>query len=251
MADPLIIPPAMEALTDKDGKPTASWYRLLQKLVQDHNRVSVEAAAAVAAADVGYDNATSGLAADDAQAAIDEVEERVDTLEALPVTHTLIASGAITNAANVDIPLDGDNWDEVEISLINIIPETDAASLNMRYDQGSGFLADASDYQWGLTRQATLVSDAADTEITLADAVGNNTNERLILTVRIFRPTAASFIKAAHWNGGYRAQNAVGSDLAGWGELIANSDPLTDARILCSSGNIASGYYAAIGKKYS
>jgi len=39
--------------------------------------------------------------------------------------------------------------------------------------------------------------------------------------------------------------------IEGGGRLLANTDAIEDVRFLFASGNIASGYYHAIGKKYS
>jgi hypothetical protein len=163
---------------------------------------------------------------------------------------TLIASGAISSAASVDIPVDGQAWDEVVIDLINIIPENDISTLRMRFDQGSGFLSGASDYQWAVSQGGSVAADTADSEITLAQTLGTATNERLSLKAHLYRPTDADFIKAVHWQGGYRNAGASALDLSGWGELIANDDALTDVRVLFT-GNIASGYYYAIGYKYA
>jgi hypothetical protein len=204
-----------------------------------------------AAADIVYDNGTSGLTAADVQAAVDEVEGRVDTLEASPGTHTLIASGALSSQATLDIPLDGDTWDEVEISLIDIVPATDVVELFMRFDQGAGVLSGASDYQWASMRNATAATDTADSEIRISDSLGSTAGERLTVKVHLYRPGDADLIKAAHWTGGQRNNGAAANTIVGWGELIANDNAITDVQFLMSSGDIASGYYYAVGKKYS
>jgi hypothetical protein len=159
-----------------------------------------------------------------------------------------IASGAITNAASVIIPLDDAAWREVEITFINIVPQTDNVSLFLTFDQGAGFLVGASDYQWAFSRGSVLTADTADNEITISDAIGNASGERLTFKLHLYRPSDADFIKTAHWHGGFRAQNAAALDLQGWGELILNDNAITDARFIMSSGNITSGYYYAEGK---
>lgn len=166
-------------------------------------------------------------------------------------SNVLIASGAISSAASVDIAVDGQTWDEVEIHLLNLVPATDNVQLYARFSQASAFLSGASDYQWAEIRAGSLQSDAADSEIQIGDGLGTNTNERFTATLKLFRPTASSFTKTLIWHGGYRAQSAAPLDNKGWGELILNTDAIEDVQFLMSSDNIASGYYYAIGKKFS
>lgn len=166
------------------------------------------------------------------------------------IGRTLIASGAISSATEQDVIIDGQAWDEVEFNLIDFVPATDNVSLLMRFSQSASFLSGASDYQYAFDRN-TLVSSAAATAITLVDNVGNATNERLTLKVRTYRPTAGSFTKAVHWQGGLRLQNAAPVMINGWGELIANQNAVEDARFVFSSGNISSGFYYAVGHKYA
>lgn len=233
------------------GKTPDQLYNWAEQIVRELRKGDYLPDAVSAAADVTYDNATSGLVADDVQAAIDEVEGRVDTLEAVPATHTLIASGALSSQATLDIPIDGDTWDEVEISIIDLIPQTDVTALFMRFAQGGAALSGASDYQWASMRNSTALTDAADSEIQITDAVGNVAGERVTVKVHLYRPADASLIKAAHWTGGQRNNGAATNTIVGWGELILNDDAITDVQFVMSSGNIASGFYYAIGKKYS
>jgi hypothetical protein len=164
---------------------------------------------------------------------------------------TLIAFGAISSAASLIVPLDGDTWDEVKITLIDIVPAIDNVSLQLQFDQGAGTLTGASDYQYGFVRGATAVTDSAHTAIVLSAALGSSTNERFTAKLSIYRPSDADLIKVAHWQGGARLQDAVAYAIHGWGELILNDDAITDAVFSMSSGNIASGYYYAVGKKYA
>jgi hypothetical protein len=253
MAEPLTIPPATESVVDSAGKLNASWYRLLHTLIQRHNAVAVEAAATVNAADVAYDDATSGLTADDVQEAIDEVEGRVDTLEGVSVIVEPIAAAAISaGATEVDIAL-GD-YDLVEIDLMGIEPNTDNVSIFARFsqDNGANFLSGASDYGWGLSNAGTGAGDDADSEITLTGGIGNAAGERAFVTVRIFRPSASSFAKSMSWFGGYRTSAGVHTANHGWGHLLANTDAITHVRFLLESAStIDAGHYAARGYRFS
>src|SRR5262249_20271 len=109
----------------------------------------------------------------------------------------------------------------------------------------------ASDYQWAEERNGTTQSDDADSEIQLGDGLGTNTNERFTVKIILHRPTASSFTKTAIWHGGYRAQSAAPLTNIGCGELILNTNAIEDVRFLMSSGDIASGYYYAVGKLFA
>jgi hypothetical protein len=163
----------------------------------------------------------------------------------------VISQGAISSQATLDIAVDGRAWDEVVIHLIDLVPATDNTQLYARFSQASAFLSGASDYQWAEIRSGSLQSDAADSEIQVADGLGTSTNERFTASFHLFRPTAASFTKTLIWHGGYRAQSAAPLDNSGWGELILNGDAIEDIRFLMSSGDLASGYHIALGWKYS
>jgi hypothetical protein len=255
MAEPLTIPPATESVVDSAGKLNASWYRLLQKLVQDHNRVSVEAAAVVNAADVVYDDATSGLTADDVQEAIDEVEGRVDTLEAVPTVVEVIAAGAISGGAT-EVVIALGTYDMVEIDLNNLEPSNDAVALNARYSQdgGSSYLSDASDYSWLVSRLSSTAvggaTDTADSEITIIDTTGNAAGAQNSLKLRIYRPSASSWSKTMIWNG-HAAPSGARHNLIGNGVLLANTDDITHVRFFWSAGTFDAGHYAARGYRFS
>ena len=96
---------ANDVIANPEGEATEA----LTKVEIDGDIYSVQEVATTAE-DVSYDNTESGLTADDVQAAIDEVEGRVDTLESNPVisrsttTVTTNASGAASISAS-DAPL--------------------------------------------------------------------------------------------------------------------------------------------------
>lgn len=70
---PITIPDASVRIALPDGRIDAVWLRALQEIAEQLNALS--------AATVPYDNATSGLTATDVQAALDEIEARVEVLE--------------------------------------------------------------------------------------------------------------------------------------------------------------------------
>jgi hypothetical protein len=159
------------------------------------------------------------------------------------------AQGALSSQATLDISLAAN--DMYEIDLINIAPVTDNAVLHMLFSQSSSFLTGASDYAWGKIDAASASNDEADSEIQMATGIGNAANETGTFKVRIYRPGASSFLKTAHWTGGTRFGTPVSAAHNGVGSLIANTNAIDGVRFLFSSGNIASGYYAARAYRFT
>lgn len=173
---------------------------------------------------------TNGAAANPAWATVSQ-----------PVTPVI--AGAISGLANLDIALG--SADMYEIDLINFAPATDNTSLLMQFSQSGSFLSGASDYAYGLQRGGVTTASGAASSIFIVDSVGNNTNEINTQTVRIFRPSASAFAKTAIFNGLKTTTSTVIEASHGGGRLAANTNAIDGVRFLFSSGNIASGYYAA------
>lgn len=161
-----------------------------------------------------------------------------------------ITGGTISSAATLDITIPTD-VDELEIILWNIIPATDTQIFLMRFSQSGSFLSGASDYAFARMTDGTATSDQAEIYMEMTNAAGNQSNERFTLSVRVFKPNATSTFKTATWHGGGRMGDAVSHVLTGFGELIANSNPIDGVRFLFASGNISSGNYAVMGRRYS
>jgi hypothetical protein len=164
-----------------------------------------------------------------------------------------ITAGTISSQATLDITIPTD-IDELEIILTNVIPATDATNLWMRFSQSSSFLAGASDYMYQWTSHNTASSFTADvnqSEIIVATSLGTNTNERLQASIRIFRPNASATPKTVHWDGGYFAADAGIYAIKGWGQLILNTNAIDGVRFMMATGNLASGTYAVMGRRYS
>jgi hypothetical protein len=163
-------------------------------------------------------------------------------------------SGTISAAATVDFTIPSDA-DEIEIILDNIVPASDATALHMRFSQSASFLAGASDYQWSQQTSASGSSvgtgDNADNQIQLYSSLGTGTNEVFSAAVRIRRPRASSTLKNASWIGGGLNSSPTGITVIGFGCLIANSNAIDGVRFLMSSGNIASGNYTVMARRYS
>jgi hypothetical protein len=162
---------------------------------------------------------------------------------------TPVAQGAVSSAATLDLALG--SADMYEIDLMNIVPVTDNVTFNCRLSQSGSFLSGANNYQYSHQINGAASASAGATQMVLTTSVGNNTNERLNFTLRIFRPSVGSFIKQLHWIGGGRLQNAAVFNIQGFGELIANSNAVDGIQFFMSSGNISSLYYASRSFSFS
>ena len=150
-------------------------------------------------------------------------------------------SGSVSAAATLDISLG--SADLYEIDLIAFNPVTDNVNLLMRVSQGAVFLTGASDYFYAFDSGASVPDEAADF-IALTGTIGNAAAEFATVTVRVFRPSAASFRKSVTWVGGGRTGTPVSFGVNGIGALLLNTDAIDGVRFYPSSGNIASMYSA-------
>jgi len=156
---------------------------------------------------------------------------------------TTVAAGALSSQATLDIALS--TADMYEIDLINVTPATDNALPRCLFSQSASFLTGASDYRWARLDSTILTVDEADSEIEISSAIGNQAHENYSGTFRIFRPSASSFAKSIIWHGLGRTGTPSTTTNTGGGSLILNSNAIDGVRFLFSTGDIASGYYAA------
>ncbi len=242
MANDVSIPLASEALVDDNKAPSASWYRVLTAWAASYNgstQTASDLADTVAALDTRIDGNDTDIAA---------LDTRVVTLEGASAKVVPLLAGDATGGT-LDIAVSS-AYDMYEIDLINIQPATDNTFLWMRFSQ-AGYLAGASDYSWGRMDAATLTADEADNQFIMTAAIGNNTSEHYTGTVRVFRPGVASFDKSANWRGVGRTGTPASYSNDGGGTLLANTNAIDGVRFMFSAGNIASGYYAVRGYKFS
>lgn len=164
--------------------------------------------------------------------------------------YNFIESGTVTAAATKDFTIPA-GYDELEFLLLNWLPATDNVNLQIRFSQAAAFLAGASDYDWGVHIFDARASDGADSQIFLNNTWGNAAAEFGQVQVRLFRPLASSFRKSVLFQGQHHSTSAEPIVFHGGGALIANNNAIDGIRFMFSSGNIASGYYAVFGRKYS
>jgi len=158
---------------------------------------------------------------------------------------TAIASGALSSVATLDIPLG--SADLYEIDLMSIRPATDDVELWARFSQSGSFLSGGTNYGWGYIGgggTAQWRDDVSDSEIVIADEIGNGATDASTITLRIARPSASSFMKMMHWYGVFMNVSPSFVMTTGGGGLRANTNAIDGVRFQFSSGNIASGHYA-------
>jgi hypothetical protein len=162
---------------------------------------------------------------------------------------SVVASGAVSSAAEIDIPIG--SADMYEIEFLQMAPATDSVNPHLRFSQSSSFLSGASDYTWQTLRRAAtgvgqgfVEEDLADNEIQLSGSVGNAAGEYFTGKLRLWRPSAASFYKEVLCEFAYLDSSGNLRLGVTHGRLAANTNAIDGVRFLYSSGNIASGYYA-------
>jgi hypothetical protein len=269
MADKLILPEASEPIM-RDGKMSSFWYKFFAEVERLGNAISVVATTAAgktlsSLADVV--STTRGailfrgvsewqaLAPGTSGGLLQTNGAGADPSWAPPAASpvTQLASGSIANGTtNVDLALPP-TYDEIEISIISALPVTDNNAIYLRFsqDNGSTFLAGASDYGWAIQRAgAADTIDNADTGIFIAGLMGNAPGEGGTTTVRLFKPGVSGVIKRLWFAGASVEPSGDHETFQGGGQLKANTDAVSHARVSLFSGNFASGFYSVRGYKY-
>ena len=261
MPDPIILPdPAVPLMLGNRMHP--DWYRLFRLFADSYNTSNASQTAALSALETQVDaldklTTRGDLLTRDAsghvrfgigtngQVLSNNGTDLVWSTTAAPVV--AVEAGAVAAAATLDIAV-GSTYDLYEIDLINMIPVTVNVAPWIRFSQSGSFLSGGSDYLWGITGPG---NDESDSEITLSGNVGNNADEGINVTVRVFRPGVSAIQKTCTWFGVYRTSVPVTTGVVGGGRLLANTNAIDGVRFLFSSGNIASGYYAVRGIRFT
>src|SRR5678810_565028 len=132
------------------GKDPEQLWRWAQDLITELRRGDYLPTPVSDAADITYDNATSGLAADNVQDAIDENDGRLDDLEAVTPGLVLLNSGTVTNQATLPIVLTSFTAYRGLRFVLFLLPATDDVNLLMRLSSngGSSYDSGAGNYVW-------------------------------------------------------------------------------------------------------
>lgn len=157
-----------------------------------------------------------------------------------------------SSSAQIDFALDAyTGYRNFLVLFEHVLPATDGAELFLRTstDGGSTFDSGLSDYEWNYLGLAAAVGvstgDNADSEIQIAEAIGNVAGEGVRGELRCFLPNSANSVGFT-WHVGYFNSSSNTTVLTGQGRRIATTD-VTDIRFLMDSGNIASGRFILYG----
>lgn len=131
----------------------------------------------------------------------------------------------------------------------NGAPETDNVELWARFGVGGAYNAGAGAYKWAffVSRDAATnasVGSTGDTEITLANGLGNNTGEHVSADLLIHGPASSLHKRILSISGGGTTSTSENAHF-GSGKL-SDATVQTDIQILFSSGQIAAGGTAAL-----
>lgn len=169
-----------------------------------------------------------------------------------------LATADASNDATIDFTaFDATTYDAYLFVLSNVIPATDAATLELRTSTNGGSTYDSggSNYAWGYASLRmdgssgfATPSNAGSSSIRLTGGIGSDANEdgaSLLLTV--FGPHLARRTRFS-WQGTYQSNDAVqnGTYINGGGFRQSAAD-VDAVRFLFSSGNIESGTITMYG----
>ncbi len=234
------------------GKTPEQLYDAIVQIVRELRKGDYLPAAISDAADIDYDNATSGLTATNVQDAIDENDGRLDALEAKPAGLVLLNSGTVTNQATLPIVLTSFTAYRGLLILLDLVPATDAVELRMRVSTngGSSYDSGGTDYRWSATTWSDISVAAAgstgDSSIGLAGNIGNGSSEGVDAEVILLSQTSTAKkpkVSSRSWTYG-----APDTPVGRISSAHRNAAQDTDAvQFFMSSGNIASGSWALYG----
>jgi len=175
-------------------------------------------------------------------------------------TKVFLGEATASNDTSIDF-VDGVNgivfdttYDLYELELVNVIPATDNAGINLltTSDSGTTFDTGATDYRWcrqGLKSNAASTDNSSDgdSRIGLLGGISNVSSESgLSGTVRFYNPGAVGI---CHIAGELQCTDSVGriNYSAGAGIRDDNTSNIDGFRFIPTSGNISSGTFKLYG----
>jgi len=241
------------------GKDPEQLWRWAQDLITELRRGDY-LPATPDASDITYDNATSGLTADNVQDALDENDGRLDALEAVPPGLVLLNSGIVTNQATLPIVLTSFTaFRALKFLLTTFVPATDDVELWLRFSTDGGANYDATGYSWtntgGRDGSSTPFSPnaTAANQISLTGLTGASENVSNVAAeggihceVTLYNQANTGIWQRAGWHSRWYSANDQSFHTSGTGARETAQD--TDAvQFRFESGNIASGNWALYG----
>lgn len=180
----------------------------------------------------------------------------LDTLyQASVLGWKLIDIKSASNSPTIDFTAGITNeHNEYVVTLNNIVPAVDGASLYCRVSQSGVFNAGAGSYQWVRVGGAAgdvspgIASDSSDAQLIIAASVGGAVGENLSGEMRFFNPASTTKAMMAAWDLAYLLASGLVARTSGSGSPSGIAGGAFDGfRFLMSSGNITSGEFALYG----
>lgn len=165
----------------------------------------------------------------------------------------LISSATASASANISFTNLTSAYEVYEVVIHDFVPATDGSTLIMRTSSNNGVSYDsgASDYAWqGLyknngTATAGVVADNADSGILIFSSAGAAANETSSGTVRIYKPSTATYTKVFHESANTNNNGEITCQIVAGVRFAASA---VDAiQFLMTAGNIASGTFKLYG----
>ena len=143
------------------------------------------------------------------------------------------------------------DYDEYVIELLNVLPATNSVSVQLQFstDGGSSWITSA--YRYGLRYNGTnsdtgIQGSGSNAAVNLSNSCSNGSNFGLTGHVELYAPQDAPY-KKMKFGMAHIADNSVLYSVDGAGMYDSNSTSINAFRLLCSSGNIASGTVRVYG----
>lgn len=182
-----------------------------------------------------------------------------DSVRLSQVGMVLISTATASNSAAIDFTSGITSaYDEYMISMTNVVPATDDASLQLRVseDGGSTFKAGATDYSYAYNSEQEAGTDASNgsagsTRILMSASVSNTASMGGVCgEVRFFAPAGTTQNKLFTYQTGFpRTSTTDFRVINGAGRFVLDTNAINGIRFLFSSGNITSGNFALYGIK--
>lgn len=140
----------------------------------------------------------------------------------------------------------------LRLTLVNIRPATDNDDLRLRVSIAGSIKSGASDYAWqykalNITGSTEGTSnDGADSEIEIAENIGNAATEGLAATLLLYSPASTAVVKQIEWNAVFFNGSTQLTRARGEGAYVAGTEALDQLVFHWQGG----GNFAAVGEAF-
>jgi len=163
-----------------------------------------------------------------------------------------LASTSASSSASIEFTSKiSSNFSTYYVKIRNILPATDATSLLLTFstDNGSTYLS--TNYTWVFSsalssNSQTITYNAADTSITIADTLSNDTTRDLNADIMLYDMNSGTYMSKIDTHCVSYNSDAHGKIIVGGGSNTGTT-AITAIKFAMASGNIASGTIGLYG----